>query len=128
MKRLSMRKISEVLRQRLHLGLGYRNISTSLNISMSTVGEYLRRAQAADISWPLPDGMTEQELRERLFLPAESSTRNRIQPDWQYIHTEIRKKGVTLLLLWREYREQHPDGLGYSQFCNYYKQNKLRRK
>jgi len=51
------------------------------------------------------------------------ATRNRPAPDWEYIYKELRKKGVTLQLLWREYREQHPDGFGYSQFCHYFGHN-----
>ena len=42
-------------------------------------------------------------------------------PDWAYVHKELRRKNVTLQLLWLEYREAHPDGYGYSQFCNLYR-------
>jgi transposase len=120
MGRLSMCKISEVLRQRLELKLSYRDIAASLGISISTIADYLSRAKAAGINWPLPAGLTEQELYDKLFLPVRVAYRKRQQPDWSYIHTELRKKGVTLQLLWREYREQCKDGLGYSQFCHLY--------
>jgi transposase len=120
MGRLSMRKISEVFRLRFEMKLGYRDIARSLGVSISTISDYISRAKAVDISWPLPDGVTEQELYNKLFLPVRVATRNRAAPDWEYIYKELRKKGVTLQLLWREYRQQHPDGFGYSQFCHHY--------
>ena len=120
MGRLSMGKISEILRQRFELGLSNRLIAESLNVSPSTVSDYLSRAKAASINWPLPKDVTEQELYDKLFLPVRVAARKRTAPDWKYIHTELRKKGVTLQLLWREYREQHQNGFGYSQFCHHY--------
>ncbi len=120
MGRLSMRKISEILRQKFELGLSNRVIAGSLNLSPSTVSDYLSRAKAIGLTWPLADGVTEQELYDKLFLPSGVTARKRAQPDWDYIYTELRKKGVTLQLLWREYRQQYPTGLGYSQFCRHY--------
>jgi len=117
-----MRKISEVLRQRHELNHSYRVIAKSLNISITTTSEYLRRAKLADIQWPLPEGTSEEVLYEKLFLPANRKTGKRIHPDWTWVHQELRKKGVTLLLLWREYREAAPDGFGYTQFCSHYRQ------
>ena len=70
MGKTSMRKISEILRQRLELKHSYRNIARSLNLSISTVSDYLARAKVAGLSWPLPEGLTEEQLYERLFLPA----------------------------------------------------------
>jgi transposase len=120
MGRLSMGKISEILRQKFELGLTNRIIAKSLNVSPSTVSDYLARTKAAGISWPLTTEITEQDLYNKLFLPANVATRNRAVPDWKYIYTELRRKGVTLQLLWREYRVQHPEGVGYAQFCNHY--------
>jgi len=120
MGRLSMRKISEVLRQKLELGLSNREIAKSVGVSSSTVSDYVSRAKLVGIGWPLPEGITEQDLYDKLFLPVRVSTKIRPQPDWQYICTELRRKGVTLQLLWREHRNQHPNGLGYAQFCRYY--------
>lgn len=121
MSRLSMRKISEVFRQRYELKLSYRDIAKSLNISISTIYDYLTRAKLAGIHWPLPEGISEQELYEKLFLPVTQKTAKRALPEWEYIHRELRKKGVTLRLLWREYREIHADGLAYTQFCGHYR-------
>ena len=118
MSRLSMRKISEILRQRYDLKLSYRDISKSLNISISTIYDYLAQAKAAGITWPLPANMSEQELYDKLFLPVSQEISQRPLPEWEDIHRELRKKGMTLRLLWREYREIHADGLGYTQFCS----------
>ena len=124
MSKLSMRKISEILRQRFDLQRNYRDIARSLNISTSTVANYLWNAKTAGISWPLPEGMTEEELHTHIFLPAKKRKESpkKSLPDWEKVHKELRKKGMTLQLLWREYREVHPNGLGYTWFCMLYKE------
>lgn len=116
-----MRKISEVLRQRFELKCSYREIARSLNVGITTISEYLARARAAGIEWPLPEGMSEQELYDKLFLPNKKISKERPLPDWDWVYQELRKKGVTLQLLWREYRENHPEGLSYSHFCDCYR-------
>jgi transposase len=122
-ERLTMRKIGEVLRLKWECGLSNRAIARSCSISHSTVGEYLRRAQEVGLSWPLPADLGEDELFELLF-PSSASSGSRVipTPDWPLIHTELRKKGVTLSLLWVEYREAQPDGYEYSQFCALYRE------
>lgn len=117
MSRLSMHKISEILRQRFELNCNYRDIARSLNISVGTISDCLSRARVAGLTWPLPEGLSEQDLYDRLYLPVSSKVSERPLPDWEYISKELRKKGMTLLLLWREYRDTHPNGLGYSRFC-----------
>ena len=122
-ERLTMRKIAEVLRLKWGCRLSNRAVARSCSISHSTVAEYLRRAQEAELSWPLPADMGEDTLFELLFPQAPPSSSRVIRcPDWSLIHTELRKKSVTLRLLWVEYREAHPDGYGYSQFCALYRQ------
>ena len=116
-----MRKISEVLRLRYDLNRSYRDIATSLSISISTVSDHLSRAKQAGVGWPLPEGMTEQVLYEKLFLPVDSSIKQRTLPDMEWVHRELRKKAMTLRLLWREYRDIHHAGLGYTQFCLHYR-------
>jgi transposase len=122
-ERLTMRKIAEVLRLKWECGLSNRTIARSCSIAHSTVAEYLRHAHEAGLSWPLPAGMGEDTLYELLF-PKASQPSSRVIPcpDWSFVHTELRKKGVTLRLLWIEYREAHPDGYGYSQFCTLYRE------
>ena len=120
-KRLSMRKIREVLRLKFELGLNNRQIAASCKVSHVTVGKYLARFSKAGLSWPLPDEMDDGEFMGRLFgddiSPAQPS---RPMPDLATMHRELRRKGVTLQLLWQEYREVHHDGYGYTQFCEYY--------
>jgi transposase len=118
---ISMRKISEILRLRHELNRSYRDIAQSQNVGVTTIYEYLARAKAAGIKWPLPEGMSEEDLFNKLFLPAKHSNKQRPLPDWEWVYLELRKKGVTLQLLWREYRDTHPTGLSYSQFCDRYR-------
>jgi len=118
-----MRKIAEVLRLKWECGLSNRAIARSCSVSHSTVAEYLRRAHEAGLNWPLPADMGEDTLYELLFPTTPQSGLRVIPcPDWSLIHTELRKKAVTLRLLWVEYREAHPDGYGYSQFCALYRE------
>lgn len=118
-----MRKISEILRQHYDLKLTYREIARSQNISTSTVSSYVWRARLAGIANALPAGITEEELYKLLFLPAKENSTKRTPPDWEMVHQELRRKGMTLRLLWREYRDQYADGLGYTQFCKRYRQH-----
>ena len=120
-ERLSMRKIREVLRLKWECQLPHRAIARSCSISHSTVGEYVRLATQAGLSWPLPEDLDDDELYRRLYPDSDSSPRSsRPLPDWAGVHTELRKKSVTLRLLWVEYRETHPDGYAYSRFCELY--------
>ena len=122
-ERLTMRKIAEVLRLKWECGLSNRTVARSCSISHSTVAQYLRHAHEAGLSWPLPAGMGEDTLYELLFPKASQPGKRVIPcPDWSLVHTELRKKAVTLRLLWIEYREAHPDGYGYSQFCTLYRE------
>jgi transposase len=120
-KRLSMRKAKEVLRLKWESGLSSRKIAKSCSIARATVAEYLRRAKDAGLSWPLPSGMDEAELDQRLFPSSPSApSRSRPVPDWPKLHKELKRKGVTLFLLWQEYKEAYPKGYQYSWFCKQY--------
>jgi len=115
-----MRKIKEVLRLRWEAGLSQREVALSCRLGRSSVRDYLLRAEAARLSWPLPEELDEEALEGLLFPPPPDSPRRRPLPDWPTIHQELRRKGVTLGLLWQEYRAAHPNGYGYSQFCDLY--------
>jgi len=118
-----MRKIKEVLRLHFDSGLGQRPIGRCLGLSRTTVGDYLRRAKAAKLEWPLPDSLTDQQLYVQLFPPAGAvSTATPKTPDCASIHIELKRKGVTLMLLWEEYLAEHPQGYRYSRFCYLYRQ------
>jgi transposase len=120
MKRLPMRKIRDVIRLSAE-GLSTRQMAASLAIGRTTLQGYLERAQEAGLSWPLPPEMSDADL-ERLLYPrtAREAARRAFQPDWAYVHRELRRKGVTLRLLWEEYRADNPEGYGYSRFCELY--------
>jgi transposase len=118
--RTAMRKIRDVLRLTYGEGRSRRQVSASTGIPVTTISEHLGRAKAAGISWPLPDDMDDAALEAALFPPTAPSTVRRPEPDWGFVHKELKRKGVTLQLLWLEYREDHTAGFGYSQFCNRY--------
>lgn len=125
MKRLPMRKIKDALRLQA-AGFSKRRIAVSLGVGRTTVREYLERAERAGLAWPLPDDLDDGAL-ERLLFPAQAGrAQEKPQPDWPLIHRELRQAGVTLMLLWEEYRSVHPDGYGYSQFCELYRRWKGR--
>jgi transposase len=121
-KRISMRKIKEVLRLRCEVGLSFDTIGQSCNIGHTTVGEYLRRAKDAGLTWPLPEDMDNSSLEKLLYPPSPDPTVKRPMPDWEYVHKELKRKGVTLFLLWQEYKETYPEGYEYSWFCRSYKE------
>lgn len=119
-ERLSMRKVKEALR--LHAERrSIRSIAQSLGVAHSTVSEYLRRARAAALRWPLPPEVTDAELEKHLFPVPAASPVARAVPEWSEMHRELSRKGVTLQLLWLEYKETHADGYQYSQFCEHYR-------
>jgi len=119
-----MRKIKEVLRLKYDCGISEREISRSCQVSRSTVADYLRRAAAEKLTWIEASALTQTQLEERLF-PTEHipSTVKRTPPDCEYIYNELRtyrKFNLTLSQLWLEYKEKHPDGYQYTQFCEHY--------
>ena len=116
-----MRKVHLVLRLFFAANMSIRAIARAVEASPSTVGDYVRRARVAGLGWPLPEGMSEPALEARLFPPAKPSQVERPLPSWPQVHTELRRKGVTLALLWQEYKAAQPDGLQYSQFCERYR-------
>ncbi|PYQ71232.1 MAG: IS21 family transposase, partial [Acidobacteria bacterium] len=116
--RLPMRRLRELLRLKYEAGLSHRAIARACAMGLGTVTAYLQRARAAGLQWPLSDDLDDAALDARLFArPAIPPTRTQVIPDWSQLHQELKKPGVTLSLLWVEYRGQHPDGYAYSQFC-----------
>ncbi len=121
-ERLSMRKIREVLRLKWDSGVSNRRIAQSCAIGRPAVTEYLRRAAAAGLSWPLPADLDDGALERRLFpRPASLPMDLRTVPDWAQVHQELKRKGVTLVLLWQEYKATCPEGYQYSAFCVHYR-------
>lgn len=119
-KRVTMRKIKEVLRLASLGGLSERDIGRATNLKKSTVRDYLVRSRQAGLTWEQASEQEETEIELRLFPSTDLSGGRKAVPDWGSIHRELRKKGMTLELLWEEYRERHPNGYGYSRFCELY--------
>lgn len=122
-----MRQVKEVLRLKYEHRLSVREIARSCGLPSSTVSDYLKRAQAAGLGWPLPEGLDQEQIQQRLL----SSRRGQAEaapppepprrlPDWPEVRKELGRQSVTLRLLWREYRQHYPDGYAYTQFCEYY--------
>jgi transposase len=120
---MSMRKTNEVLRLHFELGLRQREIARACSISQGAVHNYLKRAAAAGITWPLPEGWDEKRIEEALFgeqRPVERSA-ERAVPDFPALHEELQQhRHLTLQLAWEEYRQRNPEGYHYSRFCALY--------
>ena len=116
-----MRKTKEILRLAQESGLSNRQIARSLQISPSTVGQCLKRAETAGLAWPLPPSMDDEAL-ERLLYGEIKTEPSRPLPDMKWVHTELSKKNVTLALIWEEYVRENPEGhYSYSWFCDLYR-------
>jgi transposase len=123
-KRLTMRQLRTLLRLK-HGGarLSDRTIACQIGVARSTIQEYLARVEAAGLSWPLPDDLTDEAL-DRLLFPRSGCRpgfRRRVEPDWAMVARELKRPGVTLMTLWEEYRESEPEGYGYSRFCDLFR-------
>jgi transposase len=123
-ERVAMRRVRELLRLKLGAGVPVREVARRIGIAPSTVRETLSRFTAAGLAWPLPETVTDGVLEEALFRPAgtKQGHRRRPEPDWAQVHRELKRKHVTLQLLWDEYIEAHPDGYRYSRFCDLYRE------
>jgi len=120
-RRLPMRKIREILRLLWVLGLGVRETARACSASHSTVLDYQRRAAAAELCWEQVEAMDSGVLERQLF-PLEEASSGRALPDWGEIYQELKSPGVTLQLLWEEYKEVEPEGYQYSRFCDLYRE------
>jgi transposase len=121
-KRTEMRKVKDVLRLKFEVGLSNRDIGKCLNLGPATVSEVLTRFKSSDLSWPLPDGFSDQQLEGKLYTSV-AAKRNKRLPDFTKMREELKRKGMTKLLLWQEYCEDDSaTAYGYTQYCEYYQQ------
>src|ERR1700737_1773568 len=122
-ERTIMRQVREVLRLKFVGGVPIREIARRIGVAASTVRATIRRFQAAGLSWPLPEEMTDAVLEAKLFADAgtKQGHRRQVEPDWASIHRELKRKHVTLSILWDEYVERNPEGYRYSRFCDLYR-------
>ena len=115
-----MRKIKEVLRLKFETGLSHEKIAAATGLSKGAVTNAVRRAVEKGLSWPLPAELDDGRLEAMLY--AQAAPRSQYAPpDYALIHQELKRKGVTLQLLWEEYTAAHgEDAYRYSQFCVHY--------
>jgi len=122
-RELTMRQLRQMLRMH-HDGVSAREIGRTLGVARSTIQDNLERARVAGIGWPLPCEWTDEILEQRLFARAgvKPGRRRHTEPNWAEVARELKRSGVNLMVLWEEYRESHPDGYGYSRFCDLYRE------
>jgi hypothetical protein len=118
-----MRRVREILRLKHECSATDREIARSLGIARSTVALTLERVAAAGLHWPLLATLTDRVLEAMLYAGhgRQQGARRKAEPDWPYVHHELRRPGVTLMLLWEEYRQREPDGYRYSRWCELYR-------
>jgi transposase len=118
MRRTGMLKAKEILRLKYAAELSLRNIAKAVSCGKSTVAEVLERANSSRIFWPV--SLSDKQLISLLYLPAQNKD-TFPEPDMENVFYEMKKKGVTLMLLWEEYKEVYPEGIMYTQFCERYR-------
>jgi len=121
-ERVAMRHVREILRLKF-AGVAIREIARRAGVAPSTVRATLARLQAAGLTWPLPEDMTDVRLEAELYKDsgARQGLRRHAEPDWAAVQRELKRKHVTLAVLWDEYIANHPDGYRYSRFCELYR-------
>jgi transposase len=122
-ERVSMRRVREILRLKYEVGTSDQAIARAIGVARSTARLCLDRVAAAGLTWPLPETLTDGALEALLFAGGGAMTgrRRKAEPDWAEVHRELRRPGVTLMLLWEEYRAANPSGYQYSRWCDLYR-------
>jgi transposase len=119
--RITMRRIRETLRLHLQADLSYDAVGRALNISKSVVGKYVSLARAAGVDWEVAQTLTDEELEARLYRPAVPRSSHQIAPDFAVVHQELKRRGVTLQLLWEEYARDNELAYKYTSFSIKYR-------
>ena len=112
-----MRQIRETLRLHLQAGLSYNEVGRALKISKSAVGKYITLARVAGVDWELAQSLSDEELEARVYRPALPRGSHQLAPDFGVVHQELKRPGVTLMLLWEEYATGNPLAYKYTSFC-----------
>src|SRR6266481_5541610 len=120
-ERIAMRVVREVLRLTF-AGVSKREVARRTGLASSTVRATIARFQSLGLIWPLPETITDSDLEAKIYKSAGKKQGHRriIEPDWASLHREMKRKHVTLSILWEEYIEAHPEGYRYSRFCELY--------
>lgn len=116
-----MRRIRETLRLHLQAQLSYNEVARALKISKSVVGKYICLAHAAGLTWELAQTLSDEELEARIYLPGVARVSHKLAPDFALVHQELKRAGVTLMLLWEEYAGGNPLAYKYTSFCVKYR-------
>jgi transposase len=121
-ERAAMRRAREIIHLKFSACVPTREIARRLGIAASTVRETLRRLESAGLNWPLPDDMTDGKLETALYTNrgTKQGHRRHAEPDWPMVHRELKRKHVTLLIVWDEYIAENPGGYSYYRFCELY--------
>ena len=122
-ERVAMRDVRVIIRLKFLSSLTTSEIARRLGLARSTVRETLSRFESSDLIWPLPEGLSEEGLEAALYANRRSKRghRRHAEPDWPAVHREMKRKHVTLLIVWDEYIAQNPGGYSYSRFCELYR-------
>ena len=120
--RVTMRQIRETLRLHLQAGLSYAEVGRVLKISKSAVCKYVSLARAASVDWAQADTLADEELEARLYRPAMPRSSHQLAPDFGLVHQELKRPGVTLMLLWEEYARDNALAYKYTSFCVKYRE------
>ena len=112
-----MRQIRETLRLHLQAGLSYSEVARALKISKSAAGKYVSMARAAGVDWEVAQTLSDEALEARLYRPAVPRASHQLAPDFAIVHQELKRAGVTLMLLWEEYATGNPLAYKYTSFC-----------
>ena len=121
-----MRQIRETLRLHLQAGLSYSEVGRALKLSKSAVGKYVSLARVAGIDWSAAQTLSDEDLEARLYQPAVPRASYQLAPDFGVVHQELKRPGVTLMLLWEEYATANPLAYKYTSFCVKYREFALR--
>ncbi|SPL62510.1 IS21 family transposase [Ochrobactrum soli] len=118
-----MRQVREILKLRLDVGLSTRVIAKRLGIGETSVRDTVKRLHKEGLTWPLPDTISDSELEQRLYrsTAVKAVRRKQVEPDWSVVARELKRKHVTLQVLWEEYIASHPDGYRYSRYCDLFR-------
>ena len=116
-----MRHIRQALRLHLEAGLSYAQIARAVGVGKGTVGKFILLARAAGVDWAIAQTLSDEQLEARLYRPAVPRASHQLEPDYAWIHQELKRAGVTLQLLWEEYQRGAEQAYKYTSFCVKYR-------
>ncbi|MBE7417373.1 MAG: IS21 family transposase [Ideonella sp.] len=119
--RITMRQIRQALRLHLEAGLSYAQVARAVGIGKGTVGKFMLLARAAGVDWTVAQTLSDEQLEALLYRPAVPRSSRQLEPDYAWVHQELKRPGVTLQLLWEEYQRGAEQAYKYTSFCVKYR-------